>query len=232
MNIPFKWIISVLFFSILSAGCAAESRLEPAPGAVTLGRGNDQVVDQFAGVELIANPDAWRGIPEVMQEVLPVKVIVRNRHGEPVRVTPRNFALITDQGGRFAAKEAREFTGDITITAPVPYMGPSFYHHDFYMYGPFGYYGGINRGVEPFYYDPYYYSRYRYYREVPLPTEEMVSGALPELTVPDGGEVSGFIYFDQDDLKDVERASLKMDLVEPDGDLFGTILLPFVVKGR
>lgn len=204
--------------------------MEPAPGAVTLGRGQDQVVDHFAGVELIANPDAWRGIPEIMQEVLPVKVIVRNRHGKPIRVGNQHFALIADSGEHFAAKAPGEIKGSVTIAAPVPYSGPSFYHHDFFMYGPFGYYGGINRGVEPFYHDPFYYSRYQYRRQVPLPTEEMISEALPELTVPDGGEVSGFIYFEP--LMDARRVSLRMDLVESDGNLFGTILLPFLVKGR
>lgn len=230
MNISVRLIIAILFFSALAAGCAAESKLKPAPGAVTLGRGHDQVVDQFAGVELIANPDAWRGIPEITQEVLPIKVIVRNRHGEPIRVGAQQFALITDKGERFAAKPPGEIKGDVKIAAPVPYTGPSFYHHDFFMYGPFGYYGGINRGVEPFYYDPFYYSYYQYWTQVPLPTQDMVSEALPELTVPEGGEVSGFIYFNQ--LKGDKRVSLKMDLVETDGNLFGTIILPFVVKGR
>jgi hypothetical protein len=228
MNNSLKMAILILFF-VLAAGCAAESKLEPAPGAMTLGRGNDQVVDHFAGVELIANPDAWRGIPEIMQEILPIKVIVRNRHGKPILIQNQHFALVTDKGERLAARPPGEIKGEVRIAAPVPYSGPSFYHHDFFMYGPFGYYGGVNRGVEPFYHDPFYYSRYQYWRQVALPTEEMVSEALPELTVPEGGEVSGFLYFEG--LENAQRASLKMDLVEADGKVFGTILLPFVVKG-
>lgn len=229
MNNSLRWTILILFVVFFAAGCAAESRLEPAPGAMTLGRGNDQAVDHFAGIELIANPDAWRGTPEIMQELLPIKVIVRNRHGSPIRLGTQHFSLITDKNERLAAKAPGEIRGEVRIAAPVPYLGPSFYHHDFLMYGPFGYYGGVNRGMEPFYHDPFYYSRYQYWRQIPLPTEDMISEALPELTVPDGGEVSGFIYFEG--LEDQRRVTLKMDLVEADGDLFGTILLPFTVKG-
>jgi hypothetical protein len=228
MNTSLRLTILILLSAVLAAGCAAESRLEPAPGSATLG--NDQVVDHFGGVELIANPDAWRGMPEIMQEVLPIKVIVRNRHGSPIRIGTQHFSLVTDKNERLAAKAPGEITGDVRISSPVPYTGASFYHHDFFMYGPFGYYGGINRGVEPFYHDPFYYSPYLYYwRQVPLPTEEMISEALPELTIPEGGEVSGFIYFEG--LENQERVSLKMDLVEADGAVFGTILLPFTVKG-
>jgi hypothetical protein len=230
MNSSVKRSILMLFLSVLVASCAAESKLEPAPGAIVLGKGNDQVVDQFAGVELIANPDAWRGIPEITQEVLPVKVIVRNRHGKPIRVNNRNFALIADGGQRYAAMPPGDIKGEVRVSSPVPYAGPSFYHHDFYMYRPFGYYPGVPRTVEPFYYDPFYYSRYQYLKQVTLPTEDMVSEALPELVVPDGGEVTGFIYFDN--FEGVDRVSLAMDLVEADGNLFGTIILPFVVKGK
>ncbi len=218
--------IQALFLCLLAAGCATESKLEPAPGAVTLGRGNDQIVDHFAGVELIANPDAWRGIPEIMQQVLPIKVIVRNMHGKPIHVRTQDFALIADTGERLAARPPFEFKGSVAMVAPVPYAGPSLYSHGPFMYGPFGYYGGA---VEPFYYDPFYYSRYQYWRQIPLPTEEMISQALPELMVPDGGEVAGFIYFEP--VKGSRRVSLRMDLVEDDGRVFGTILLPFVVKG-
>ncbi|PKN64584.1 MAG: hypothetical protein CVU57_14325 [Deltaproteobacteria bacterium HGW-Deltaproteobacteria-15] len=217
--------ILVLCFSMVA--CATETRLEPAPGADVLGRGSDQVVDNFAGVELIANPDAWRGIPEITQEVLPIRVIVRNRHGKPIQVSNRNFALVADSGQRYAAKAPGDFKGEVRVSAPVPYAGPSFYHHDFFMYRPFGYYPGVPRTVEPFYYDPFYYSRYQYWRQVPLPTEEMTSESLPEMVVPDGGEISGFIYFE--DIEDADRVSLTMDLVEPDGNSFGKIVLPFVV---
>jgi hypothetical protein len=230
MNSSVKRSILILLLSLLVAACAAGTKLEPAPGAITLGRGNDQVVDHFAGVELIANPDAWRGIPEITQQVLPIRVIVRNRHGKPIRVDNRNFALITDRGERHSALPPQDIKGEVRISAPVPYAGPSFYHHDFFMYRPFGYYPGVPRTVEPFYHDPFYYSRYQYWRQVPLPTEDMVSEALPDLVVPDGGEVSGFIYFE--DIEGIDRVSLTMDLVEPDGNLFGTIVLPFLVKGR
>jgi hypothetical protein len=232
MRASIKLALFVLLSSALAIGCATESKLEPAPGAVTIGRGHNQVVDEFAGVELIANPDAWKGMPEIVQEVVPIKVIVRNRHGRPIRVGTQNFALVTDQGSRIAAKPPEEIKGVIRLTAAVPYTGPSFYSHDFYMYGPFGYYGGINRGIEPFYYDPLYYYRYQGWKDVQLPTAEMKSEALPELTVPDGGEVSGFIYFEFENLGGAKRATLKMDLVEADGNVFGTILLPFVVEGH
>jgi len=228
MKRSFKGSILVLALSMLVAACAAESKLEPAPGAMTIGKGNELVVDQSAGVELLANPDAWRGTPEITQKVIPVKVIVRNRHGKPIRVDAGKFALIGDAGRRYAAMSPHDIKGDVRISSPVPYAGPSFYHHDFYMYRPFGYYPGVPRTVEPFFYDPFYYSRFQYWQQVELPTDDMVSEALPDMTVPAGGEVSGFIYFE--DVKDADRVSLTMDLVEAEGSEFGKIILPFVVK--
>jgi hypothetical protein len=47
---------------------------------------------------------------------------------------------------------------------------------------------------------------------------------------PEGGEVSGFIYFSR--IGDERRINLNMDVVETDGPRIGTISIPFVVEQK
>lgn len=214
-----------------ATACATKSGLEPGPGAMSIGHGKNQIVDNLEGVELVANANAWKGTPEIVEQVIPIKVVVRNKHGRAVRVQDRHFSLVTDTGQTYAAQSPDQIKGEIRVASPGYYAGPSFYYHSFAAPPVFGYYPGVPGVVEPFYYDPFFYSRYyNYYQEMALPTKDMVSDALPPMDLPDGGEVSGFLYFNK--IEDASQANLKMEIVETDGTRVGTISMPFLVEKK
>jgi len=60
----------ILFFAILwvAGGCATQTSLEPASVGVTEST-FDVGIGSYKGVRLIADPDSWRGIPEVTEKV-------------------------------------------------------------------------------------------------------------------------------------------------------------------
>ncbi len=84
----------------------------------------------------------------------------------------------------------------------------------------------------PFSFDSEYYGFYNdYWRNIELPTQEMLDRALPEGSLEDGGRVEGFVYFEKVDPDQVERVVFRFDLIDAQtGGIFGTLSIPFVVK--
>lgn len=81
----------------------------------------------------------------------------------------------------------------------------------------------------PFYYDPYYYSGYYGYWYQPLPTQDMVSGALPEGVLEDKGMLIGYLYF-QRITASARAVDFEMALVDANtGERFGTVRVPFMI---
>jgi len=225
--------LGLIFLFTLASSCATtKTALEPAPGTLTSGWGHHEVTENLSGVEFTANADAWKGIPEIVQEVIPIKVIVRNHHGKPITVQYHSFSLVSNEGRRYAANPPEEIHGTVSLPAETFYTGPSSYYFDDPAMVPyFGYYPGSRTFAQPFYYDPWWYSRYSGgTMPVQLPTKDMVTEALPEMRVPDGGEISGFIYFSQ--ISGEKQVNLNMDVVETDGPRIGTISIPFVVEQK
>ena len=88
-------------------------------------------------------------------------------------------------------------------------------------------YPGLDAWPGVFAYDPLYYdSIYSRWPER-LPTQDMISEALPEGVVQDGGSVSGFVYFQSvTGRESVEQ--FEMNLVDASGgQTFGVIAIPF-----
>jgi hypothetical protein len=59
---------------------------------------------------------------------------------------------------------------------------------------------------------------------VRLPVHQMKERALAEGVLPRDGRRTGFVYFEQ---PDVEELDLNIDLVSAESDQFGTITIPF-----
>jgi hypothetical protein len=89
-----------------------------------------------------------------------------------------------------------------------------------YSYGPYA--GGPWYGP----YAPYYWS---YPYEVPLPTEDMLTRALPEGVLEPGGTLDGFLYF-QGVIRRENAVSLQVQLVDAKtNENIGTLDIPFQV---
>lgn len=226
---PWKGILAVLLIFLGLAACAAETALEPAPGVMV--RGDEEwAVGGFEGVLLKANPDAWTGYPEIIEKVTPMKVRIINNHGSAVRIQYNLFSLISSTGKRYSVLPPYEI--DATVKRSLPARGPyGFTSREFFV-APHhrGFYPGIPSATAWGYRDPCYYSCYRKaWMELELPTDRMLSRALPEGDIQPGGEVTGFLYLEK--VENEDEVELHMDLKEAeDGYVFGRITLPFFVE--
>lgn len=223
-------IVTLLAIAALAGGCATRTRLEPAP-METMESSGDLCIGGCEGVQLIADPDAWKGTPEIADKVTPIKITVQNNHGSAIRVLYRHFALIAPDGKRFSALPPFEMKGSVEVASPPAASGsPAFRSHHFFV-SPHhhAYVPGVPMAGEPFPYDRFYYDRYYgAWEEIELPTDHMKAAALPEGDIRDRGEVTGFVYFEK--VEGVEKVELHMDLMEADdGTIFGRVRIPFNV---
>ncbi|MEZ4599598.1 MAG: hypothetical protein R2940_07400 [Syntrophotaleaceae bacterium] len=222
-------LIGLLVLSAFLSACAAD--LKPAPSATTVPRLEEAARSSVGGVKMIAQADEWPGPVDVKEVVTPVRVVVENNSGQPLRIAYTEFALVAPDGRRFSALPPFQIEGEVSQTATAV-VDPIFGYRGFEIapgYGP--YYPGIGTYREPFYYDPYYYGTYRpYWVQIDLPTEEMIQRALPEGVLNSGGRIDGYLYF-EDDSDDVGSVTFRADLVNArKGTSFGEIRIPFIVE--
>jgi hypothetical protein len=210
-------------------GCASHTALVPAPGAEVSESYANYATASAGGVEILVNGNTWPGREEVRTEITPVRVIVRNRSGVPVRIGYDSFELIDSVRNQYAALPP--FSIDETISEPVARYYPA------RGYYSAGYYSPFYPGFGPFWGDPFpysssYYDRhYGYWREIELPTEEMLELALNEGVLEDGGEVTGFLYFEKVD-PETRQVRFKAELSnagEEGAEPVATVSIPFAV---
>ena len=187
-------------------------------------------MNTVGGVELTTDP-TWRGNPEVLASVTPVRVTIRNNGGTPVTVRYSDFQL-NGQGRRYAAVPPADIQGAIA-ERPRGADEPERFYYD-----PERFLG--TQWSDPYYEDRFYQGKYfgqwqetGHPREVRLPTPEMLQAVLPEGVVESGDAVSGFLYFQKVDPQE-KRVDLSYRVPNPGpGAAFGTINVPLVVqRGR
>lgn len=221
--------------SVLNA-CAGTANLVPAGTAHALPGVEAAAVEAVEGVRVVARPDIWPGFVPVQQEVTPIRVAIYNDGDAPLRVQYREFELTTPDGRIFAALPLLEIDTAVReprAVPPVP-VRPAFTANDFEiapLYAPV--YPDLPVGPN-LYYDPEYYEYvdyyYDYWRRYDLPTATMIELAIPEGVLLPGGELEGFLYFEEVGTE-VPRVSFRMDLVNArNAALLGTIEIPFVVR--
>lgn len=208
----------------LMQGCARPVILVPAPSAAVVGM---EAVNDVKGVRVSATGETWEGDPQVRDHVTPIEVTIQNQHGSPLRFSYSLFSLTDPSGTLYAALPPYSIKGSIQESAGFSeFSCPGFYVAPYYS--PF--YPYLDYYEDPFDYDPFYFDRYyACWKDIPLPTKEMLDEALPEGVLEDGAEVTGFLYFEK--IKGSESYEFKMELVDAkDGNYFGTIKIPFVPK--
>jgi hypothetical protein len=226
----------LIFFACFFLSCRDYVLLTPAEDAQKVDDARHAAQATVANVNVTVQARAWPGTNAIKTEVTPLLVTIENNSQRTVRIRYSDFALVTAEGEHFAALPPYAIEG--TIEEPVrvePYPGaiaPRFHHRGFMIapyYAPF--YGGIAPFDGPFFYDPFYYDRYyTYWREVELPTIEMLQEALPDGAIEPGGMVSGFLYFEPVG-PDTPKVSFRMDIADArQGEIFGNIHIPFLVR--
>jgi hypothetical protein len=191
-----SWAAGMAVVLVCLVGCAHEQGLLPAPEAKVAPGTPKVAYDQSSGVEVLVEGDAWHGNPRDLDKVMtPIRVTVRNRSAEPVRITFKDFALETPSANRvnplppFSMHTLGPKRTSVVTTPDFDYDG--FWVAPFY--GP--YYPTLTPWWRPWAYEPGFYDEHFVEWRVQLPTEEMLRAALPEGVVQPGGHVSGFLYF-------------------------------------
>ena len=166
-----------------------------------------------AGVHITVTADAWTGLPPDIGEIEPLLVTIENNSGVPLRIRYDQFSAVGPTGDRKRALPPFEIRGTEWVD---PYYLPGAYPFaaDRFWVAPHlgGFYPGLRPFGGPFIYDPWFYSSYYPSWRVGLPTQDMLSQALPEGVVEPGGKIAGFLYI-EDKPKEGKHARFVYDIV-------------------
>ena len=220
---------------LVLAACGGGTTLEPAPGA-TAGPG-DAAMATVSEVRVTADPGEWPGSYEIASEVTPIQVTVDNNGNFPVRVRYSEMKLVAPDGRTLTALPPYRIEG--TAEQPVvarglydPIASPAFTWNRFSVAPYYAtVYPNATAWNRPFAWDPLYYDNtFGFWEQTALPTPAMLARALPEGVVEPGGEVTGFVYFEDLDLSEDERVGFRFDIVNArTGREIATASMPFVV---
>lgn len=253
-----RTLMGVMLGSVGMAACATTPVLKPEPGASLAPGKQDVVQADVAGVRVLVAGNAWKGDPsDLGQLFMPVLVTIENHSGKDVRVSYADFNLTGSTGFKYAAIPPMSAKGQIGQADPSsskipiqlalyePRLGKTDFSgrvrnvawehrfdHDGFRIAPHfsSFYPGWEAWPYAYPYDPFYYnSLYAYWPEQ-LPTQDMLSKALPEGAVQDNGKIAGFVYF-QGVGKRESSVTFTMNLVDAtNGQSLGQVSIPFAVS--
>jgi hypothetical protein len=220
----------IILGALGSAACSRSlAKLIPAPGvAVAPGPGNGAMANA-AGVRVVARAQAWQWDPsDLNTKVTPILVELQNDSDHPVLVRYNRISLTDADQHRFNVMPPYDI--DATLTEPYTVQNP-YYGFDRFTVAPYlsRWYPRFSRYNGAFAYDATYYSPYMTrYRDIRLPTTDMVQRALPEGVLAPGGRAMGFVYFEALH-RDAKTLTLAIDIVDAStGAVLGTARIPFV----
>lgn len=236
--LPFVLFIAVAFL----AACASRPELVPAPEAETVSPQGTIARTSAAGVTLTVDPDAWRGDVPIENAVTPMHVKIGNRSDNKLRIRYSDFAMVAENGDRYAALPPYDIRGTVADASPARRYSPvdrlGFTYDGFHV-------APLYRFMYPslsvweahrFYFDPLYYEHYYPYwgrARTELPTAEMLRFALPEGVLDEGGVLAGFLYFERIDPGSGSTPpglTFQADIVDiVSGEMIATLEIPFVI---
>jgi hypothetical protein len=220
--------LSGLSLTVLSCG---QGRMLPAASAHTVPGAPEAAASEVQGVRVSAEADDWDASPpDLTTRLTPVKVRIINHSGAPARIEYQQFTLVGSHGHVYRAlpivplEHEAPVNGTGTIT-PI-YAAVNFFvaprYHDIYPSlaawpHPLARPDGSSDELYP-----------RWGSD--LPTHAMRRLGLPEGVLADGGEISGFIYF-EDATRRERRLTFRADFEdEQNGDQLAEITIPFRVQ--
>ena len=215
--------LAVASTAVVALGCVEESRFVPGPGVPTTPKGTG-AIEQAAGVEVILQPNAWTGYPSNLgNTVTPMHVTIENRSAHPLRVRYRELTLRSADGKVYRAIPPFHIKGSAAL-APTT-VRPELREDRYQIapsYGPI--YPGLAVWSGPFDSDFEYQEKLYEIWRPELPTQSMLTSALPEGVVPADGRVSGFVYFERVDPESTTSVHFQLELIDAKtNERFGTI---------
>jgi hypothetical protein len=221
------------FLSILSlsAVSCAQGRMLPAASAHTIPGAPEAAADEVQGVRVSAEGDDWNAAPvDLCARVTPVKVRIVNHSGAPARIEYQQFSLVGGHGHVYRAipivpLDHRPPIDGVGTIEPI-YAASNFFvaprYHDIYP--------TLAAWPHPFERDDAFSDGKQQRWEDGLPTRAMRRMGLPEGVLADGGEISGFLYF-EDATTHESRLTFRARIDdEQQGDRLAEINIPFRVR--
>ena len=214
----------------LGAVACAQGTLLPAAAARTVPGAPEAAFDERSGVRLSAEANDWNAAPtDLPARLTPVKVRIVNHSGVPIEILYQQFMLKGTHGRVYQPIPLmpvdHQRPDGIKPIHPIYsassfYVGPAF--HDVYP--------SLPAWSTPLPRDDAFYERQYQRWDKDLPTHAMQRMGLPEGVLADGGEISGFLYFENVTRKE-SRLTLKADIDDVrQGDELTEIDLPFLVR--
>jgi hypothetical protein len=215
----------------LTALACGHGRMLPAASAHTIPGAPEAAAAEVEGVRVSAEGDAWDASPmDLPTRLTPVKVRIVNHSGAPARIEYQQFTLVGAHGHVYRAIPIvplnHESPADGAGTITPIYAASNFFvaprYHDIYP----------NLAAWPHPLAREDESSDELYQRWGdgLPTRTMRRMGLPEGVLADGGEISGFIYF-EDATKRESRLTFRADIQdEQEGDQLAEIKIPFLVR--
>jgi len=221
----FGWIAASVT-AVGAPGCGPGA-LVPGPSAKVISGAPMAAFSEAGGVRCSADVGAW---PERARRppnnVVPVKVQVRNQSGKAIRLLAEDFLLVGRSGLIYRPIPVLPLDGE-----NLPSLKPLYASTKFYVAPRLRQaYPTLEPWSARLQRDEALYDRqFRLWGKV-HPTMEMIRMALPEGVLEDGGLISGFLFFESP-LGEKERVTFHADFGQ-DGDSGGvaSIEIPFRVR--
>jgi hypothetical protein len=217
---------------LLVAVSCAQGKLLPAASAHVVPGAPEAAAEEIQGLRVSADGDDWTGPPvDLSTRLTPVKVRIVNHSGAPAVIEYERFRLIGGHGHVYRAippipVDHRTPLDRVGTIVPV-YAASNFYVaprlHDIYP--------TLAAWSRPLARDEGAPSTglYRLWSE-DLPTRAMQRMSLPEGVLADGGEISGFLFF-ENATKRESRLIFRADIDDEEhGDRLAKIEIPFRVQ--
>lgn len=182
----------------------------------------------MAGIEVRAWPERWEAEPrDLITHATPLLIRLENNGSEPILVRYELFDLRNPVGDDFPAMPPYDLDGTVTEAVTVhryPLTG--------FRVAPHlrRWYPGMLAYEDPFMLNRPFWSRHHtVWREIQLPTADMIQMALPEGVLEPGGVASGYVYFERV-TEQPSEVTLDFRLVTPDDRELGSVRIPFTVE--
>jgi hypothetical protein len=219
---------AIVGLGVLSLGCG-HGRMMPAGSAEAVVGAPGFAVAENSGVRIAASGDDWTGRPsDLPSRVTPVRVRIVNHSGRALRILYGDFDLVGAHDRLYRPLPPVPLFHEHPVDA-VGTVHPYFAFSRFFVRPAYGdVYPSLPAWATRLQTDDDFYERqFRLWSE-DLPTPEIQRFGLPEGVLADGGEMSGFLFFENVTRRE-HRVELQADFTDDQGG--GTsISIPFRIE--
>jgi hypothetical protein len=220
------WVAAVL--TVASCG---HGRLVPGEDAQLVPSAPTAAVATDAGVRVVASLGTWRGTPMALpDQVTPIKIRVVNHGDRPVSILYEHFSLDGRQGHRYRVVPAIPLT-HATLFAGIGPIQPVYAASNFEVGARYhDIYPSLDVSPSPLPRSTRADDPSASLWANRAPDREVCRMELPEGVLAPGGEITGYLYF-EDPSRSESALMLAADLVsQQSGDTVASIKIPLRVE--